>query len=228
MTVLNSTDHSHRNSGKLAIFDLDGTLLDSMGVWRQIDEEFLAQRGITMPEDYARSISALEFREIAHYTIRRFGLDETPEALMQTWTRMGQYAYAHTVQAKPYAKEYLQYLKASGAKLAVATSLHESMRDPALKHAGLYDYFDAIVSVDEGSNNGKHTPEIYLYTANKVGVEPRDCTVFEDLLTAVRSAKAGGMRVWGVYDDSSAGDWHEIQRIADGTLRTFDQAPLQL
>ena len=111
------------NQGKGAIFDLDGTLLDSMGVWDQVDIDFLSKRGIDVPDDYMTKVAAMQFRQIAEYTIARFDLSDTPEELMDEWDHMARVMYSTVVEAKPYAREYLAQLKGSGAKLAVATSL---------------------------------------------------------------------------------------------------------
>lgn len=198
------------NHGKAAIFDLDGTLLDSMGVWDQVDIDFLAKRGIEVPADYMGKVAAMQFRQIAEYTIARFGLPDTPEALMQEWDDMARVAYSTVVEAKPHAVEYLSYLKRSGAKLAVATSLPPALREPAMKHVGIFDYFDQIVSVDDANDVGKDRPDVFLLAAGRLGVVPEQCTVFEDLLVAMRSAKSVGMRVWAIHDDSSDGDWPDI------------------
>ena len=115
------TQENVSNQGKGAIFDLDGTLLDSMGVWDQVDVDFLAKRGFEVPDDYMQKVAAMQFRQIAEYTIARFNLSDTPEALMEEWDHMARVMYATVVEAKPYAREYLESLKASGAKLAVAT-----------------------------------------------------------------------------------------------------------
>ena len=131
------TQETKANQGKGAIFDLDGTLLDSMGVWDQVDVDFLAKRGIEVPDDYMQKVAAMQFRQIAEYTIARFGLSDTPEALMEEWDHMARVMYATVVEAKPYAREYLESLKASGAKLAVATSLPPMLREPAMKHVGI-------------------------------------------------------------------------------------------
>lgn len=216
------------NHGKAAIFDLDGTLLDSMGVWDQVDIDFLAKRGIEVPADYMGKVAAMQFRQIAEYTIARFGLPDTPEALMQEWDDMARVAYSTVVEAKPHAVEYLSYLKRSGAKLAVATSLPPALREPAMKHVGIFDYFDQIVSVDDANDVGKDRPDVFLLAAGRLGVVPEQCTVFEDLLVAMRSAKSVGMRVWAIHDDSSDGDWPDIRGLADGVLFDFSEAPRSL
>lgn len=216
------------NAGKAAIFDLDGTLLDSMGVWDQVDIDFLSRRGITVPDDYMTTVAAMQFRQIAEYTISRFSLDDTPEQLMDEWDNMARIAYATVVEAKPHAVEYLASLKKSGAQLAVATSLPPSLREPAMRHVGILDFFDVTVSVDDVGDVGKDKPDIYLLAAKRLGVKPSDCTVFEDLLTAIRSARAAGMKVWAMHDDSSNRDWPQICELADGVLFDFAEAPRTL
>ena len=99
------TQETKANQGKGAIFDLDGTLLDSMGVWDQVDVDFLAKRGIEVPDDYMQKVAAMQFRQIAEYTIARFGLSDTPEALMEEWDHMARVMYATVVEAKPYARD---------------------------------------------------------------------------------------------------------------------------
>mgnify|MGYP005937303253 CR=1 FL=1 len=171
------------NQGKGAIFDLDGTLLDSMGVWDQVDIDFLSKRGIDVPDDYMTKVAAMQFRQIAEYTIARFSLTDTPEELMDEWDHMARVMYATVVEAKPYAREYLAQLKESGAKLAVATSLPPMLREPAMKHVGIFDYFDEVVSVDDAGDVGKDQPDVYLLAASHLGVEPGECTVFYHELT---------------------------------------------
>ncbi|MBT1182254.1 HAD family phosphatase [Bifidobacterium sp. CP2] len=213
---------------KAAIFDLDGTLLDSMGVWDQVDIDFLAKRGIAVPDDYMTMVAPMQFRQIAEYTIARFGLPDTPEALMDEWDDMARVAYATTVEAKPGALDYLKDLRARGVRLGVATSLPPRLREPALEHVGMLGLFDEIVSVDDANDVGKDRPDVFLLAAARLGVEPRDCTVFEDLLVAIRSARSVGMRVWAMHDDSSDADWSTICDEADGVLFDFHDAPRDL
>ena len=222
------TQENVSNQGKGAIFDLDGTLLDSMGVWDQVDVDFLAKRGFEVPDDYMQKVAAMQFRQIAEYTIARFNLSDTPEELMEEWNHMASVVYSTVVEAKPHAREYLATLKASGAKLSVATSLPPTLREPAMRHVGIFDYFDEVVSVDDAGDIGKDRPDVYLLAASRLGIEPTDCTVFEDLLVGMRSAKSVGMRVWAMHDDSSDADWPVICGLADGVMFDFHDAPAAL
>ena len=208
-----------------AIFDLDGTLLDSMGVWDEIDVAFLSRRGFAVPEDYAQVIIPLSFRETAVYTIERFGLAETPEAVMAEWTRMAEEAYAFRVEPKPYAAELLRRWKARGVKLAVATASHEALFVPALRRAGLYECFDAVTTLAEVAR-GKGFPDIYQRTAEKLALPPRDCLVLEDILAGIRGARAGGFQTAAVADPSNRRDQEALAREADAFLSDFSEALL--
>jgi beta-phosphoglucomutase-like phosphatase (HAD superfamily) len=207
------------------IFDLDGTLLDSMDVWGKIDVDFLQKRGIAVPSDYMDAISSMSFTECAAYTINRFNLSDSIDSLMREWTDMAAYAYGHTVLMKPYAKEYLSSLRERGAKLAVATSLSAELYEPALRGQGIYDWFHVICNSDE-AGCGKSRPDVFLLAAKKLNVKACDCIVFEDILPAVKTAKDAGMKVCGVYDKAAANDWEQIKETADYVITDWRNAPL--
>ena len=132
-----------------AVFDLDGTLLDSLGVWARVDAEFFARRGMEMPADYIAAISGLGFQDCAEYTRRRFDLPETADQILAEWTEMAAAEYAGNVALKPGAARYLRALKRAGVRLAVATVLPERFFAPCLKRHGLCDLFDAICTSAE-------------------------------------------------------------------------------
>lgn len=205
-----------------AIFDLDGTLLDSMHVWKEIDLEFLAKRGFSVPLGYSESLAGLSFRETAEYVIATFGLDETPDDIMQEWNRMAIEAYRHKVRLKPHAREYLLWLRERGVRLAVCTALSQKLYVPALQNNGIYELFDAFVSTDD-VDRGKNFPDAYLLAAARLGIPPPDCAVFEDILPAVRGALAAHMQVYGVFDPSSEADREQIEAITQGYLYDFSE-----
>lgn len=213
------------NAGKAAIFDLDGTLLDSMSVWEEVDARFFRERGITFPADFPTTVAAMQFNEIAAYTKARFHLQDSTEDLVAIWSRMAAYEYAHHVNPKPHACSYVRHLHDTGAKLAVATTLPAQLRVPALQHSGLMPYFDVVCSTGDNNGRGKEHADIYLHAAQRLGIDPQACTVFEDILPAIRSTQSVGMKVWAIYDASSDKDWPMITRLATGSLRDFSQAP---
>ena len=210
---------------KAYIFDLDGTLFESMDVWGKVDAAFLEKRGIPHTDEYAQAILAMHFDEAAEYTIKRFGLDENPEDIKQEWLNLAIHAYEHDVELKLHVKDYLFSLSAQGHKLAVATSLPEEIMVPALHKHGIYHIFHAICTARE-VGCGKAKPDIFLLAAKKLGVAPEDCLLFDDILAAVKSAKSIGMKVCGVYDKSSQQDWDEICAAADYVIHSFEAAPI--
>lgn len=208
-----------------AVFDLDGTLLDSMDVWEKIDIEFLAKRGLPAPQNYVTEICARSFKESAEYTIELFGLDESVEAIIEEWNRMAAYEYANNVRLMPHTMDYLLRLKADHIKLAVATGLPEELYKPCLLNNGVHGLFDSLCSTDQ-VKRGKEYPDIFLFAAAELKAPPQKCIVFEDVLPAIRSAKQAGMITYGVYDKYSAHNESEIKAIADGYLYDFRNAPL--
>ncbi|WEV71789.1 HAD family phosphatase [Bifidobacterium sp. ESL0790] len=216
------------NEGKAAIFDLDGTLLDSMDVWHQVDVDFFRSRDIELTDDYMGIVNAMRPDEVARYTIEHYGLDDTPAELTKLWDSMVLEAYGHTVEAKPHAVEYLDYLKSSGARLAVATSLSPQVRGIGMEHVGIRRFFDVVISVEDTDARSKHSPEVYLAAASRLGVAAQDCTVFEDLLVAVKAARSAGMHVWAMEDDYSLADRPAIREAADGLIADFADAPRKL
>jgi HAD superfamily hydrolase (TIGR01509 family) len=211
---------------KAYIFDLDGTLLDSLDCWDKIDKEFLESRNLIAP-DYREAIRVLSYSETAEYTAKRFGLTETPEELMAEWTRMAESFYRHEAKLKPYAKEYLRSLKDAGALIGVATSNSEDLFKPALASNGVLELFDAFATTFEVSR-GKSDPDVFLLAAEKLGAKPEDCIVFEDTPEGIKSAKQANMAVYGVYEESWKNHWDYIKELADGVIYDFSEAPLPL
>lgn len=208
-----------------AIFDLDGTILDSMDVWEHIDIQFLKKRKLPVPENYVTEICARSFEEAAQYTIDLFGLQETVEGIIEEWNNMAVEEYSNHVGLLPHALDYLLRLKEHGIKLAVATGLPEKLYMPCLKNNSILELFDALCSTDE-VQRGKEYSDVFELAARKLGVAPEHCIVFDDVLPAIKSAKAARMLAGGIYDKYSADQRTEIERIADIYLLDFRQAPI--
>jgi HAD superfamily hydrolase (TIGR01509 family) len=205
---------------KGAIFDLDGTLIDSMGVWDKIGRDFLAARGIKAPDDLSRVVKNLSFDEVAAYYIREFALPDSATQLMAIWNAMAYREYAENIELKPGVRPYLIMLKENHIKTAIATATDRELTEAVLRRHRLREFFQAIVTVAD-IGKGKEHPDIFLLAAQKLQVRPQECIVFEDCLHAVAGAKQAGMKVWAVYDPASAHERPEMERIADGYIQGF-------
>lgn len=207
---------------KGVIFDLDGTLLDSTWVWKQVDVEFLGRYGHDVPEDYSDAIKAMGFEQVANYTIGRFGLPLTPGEVMSEWNDMAIRAYSEKVKVRQGTRELLLWLQEQGIPAGVATSNTAMLFEPCLRHNGIYGLFHSFT---EGSevDRGKEFPDIYIKEADKLGCEPFSCVVFEDIIPALKGAADGGFitvgvkeKAWG-YEDREFGKYcdHIINEITD-------------
>lgn len=207
---------------KAAIFDFDGTLADSCHVWKKVDENFFGKRGMQVPDDYFDKISTLSFYKGAVFTKEAYGIRESVEEIMQEWNRDVIDEYRHNVQLKPGAAEYLRQVKKSGFKVGLATATNPEYYRPVLERYSLSDFFDAYA---DGSDNvrGKDYPDIYLLCAERLGVEPKNCTVFEDVTKCIRTVKDAGMRAIAVYDTHNP-SWEDAKHIADGVLSGWNTA----
>lgn len=175
---------------KAAIFDLDGTLLDSMNIWQKVDRTFLARRNLSLTPDYTEALQTLHFPEAARYTKSRFSLPESEEEIIGEWMSLTEEAY-RTVPLMPFAKEYLLFLAERNVRLGIATSSDRRLFLPALAHHGIDKLFSAVVTVTDVSR-GKEFADVYLKTAELLGVSPEQCAVFEDVPQAACAARSGG------------------------------------
>ncbi|PRR84261.1 HAD family hydrolase [Clostridium vincentii] len=207
---------------KAAIFDLDGTLIDSMWIWDQIDTAYLSSRGFDQPKNLKDDINHLSFQETGVYFKNRFHLDDSIETILATWHDMAFSHYSNDVTLKKGVIPFLDYLKHSGIKIGLATSNHTSLLEAALNCTGIYKYFDSITTTDEVSK-GKNNPDVYLLAADKLGVTPKECIVFEDILEAVRGAKLANMKVVAMHDESSKYQRDDLMCIADKYIYDFTE-----
>lgn len=205
-----------------AVFDLDGTVLDSTDVWLQIDREFFGKRNMELPEGYDRIIAPMGFERAAVYTVETYGLKESPEEIVEEWHFMSHQKFSKEVMLKPGVKNYLQFLKDKGVTLCIATASQENMFIPALENNGILNLFDSVTTLKE-VRRGKGFPDIYLQAAKKVDAKIQDCVVFEDLLQGIQGAKDGGFYTVAVYDKGSEKDIDKIKNISDKFIYNFSE-----
>lgn len=207
-----------------AVFDLDGTLLNSMHVWDKVDNDFFEKRGITAPDDYIAEICTMTINEIAVYTKKRFNFPQQPQELIDEWVSMAETEYKKNVQLKDGAKEYLFYVKQKGLKLGVLTSLSTELAVPALVRCGIYDLFDTVVSTSD-SNIAKNLTAAYEDIARRLETNTENCIFFDDTYPAVLAAKQAGMTVVGVFEETSPEMQANIQKTADFYITHWKNAP---
>ena len=205
-----------------AVFDLDGTLLDSSWVWEKVDEKFLGDRGFQVPDDYVDEMSPLGAERAAVYTIERFGLNEDKDDIVREWIEMAKKEYATEVVCKPYAKEFLEELHKLNIKMAVATSSDRELFMKTLEREGILKYFQKIVTVDE-VERGKGYPDIYEEAARRIKVNPHKCLVFEDILAGVTGASLGEFNVVAVFDEKSKHNWEKIKSISKYSINDYKE-----
>ena len=207
---------------KAAIFDLDGTLVDSMWIWEQIDTDFLASKGIPVPANLKEEINHLSFQQTAHYFKDRLSLKESTEELMDTWHHMAYHHYCNDVKLKEGALEFLSYLKQQNIKIGLATSNSMPLLTAALESNNILHFFDEISTTNEVST-GKNNPDVYILSAKKLGVSPEECIVFEDIIEAVNGAKKANMKVVAVYDKAAEHQKESLTKLADKYIMSFNE-----
>lgn len=206
------------------IFDLDGTLVDSMWMWESIDIEYLGKFGIALPPDLQKSISGMSFSETAIYFKKRFNLKDSVDQIKEDWNRMAWDKYLNEVPVKEGVLELLHYLKRNQIPAGIATSNSRELVDLIIEKHGIKEYFASIRTSCEVIK-GKPSPDIYLLVASDLQVEPSKCLVFEDVLQGVMAGKNAGMKVCAVYDEFSVDDQEQNRKLADYYVKSILDIP---
>ena len=187
---------------KAAIFDFDGTLVDSMYVWSKVDKEFLEARNIEVTDEYTDKMRSMFFETAAAYTKKVYDLPDSTDEIMQEWLDMAHYEYANNVRAKSGAASFIRLLKERGIKIGMATSNNPYLLRPCLENNRMNELFDCVCYTSQVGMN-KSNPDIYLFTAKTLGVKPEQCIVFEDIPEGIISSSSVGMKTAAVYDESN-------------------------
>ena len=207
---------------KAAIFDMDGTLLDSMPMWRSLGGRYLAKFGIELTPEIHEACKPMTLEQSADYFCRTLLPGKTPEQVLEEWGRMVEDSYRAEDPLKPYIREYLAALKERGVRLGVATLTPYVHAYPALRRHGLDSIFEFILTTDD-VGVGKHDPAIYLEAARRLETPVSDCVVFEDAWYAVQTAKDAGFPVWAVADPDAAQNVEKIKAACDRYVSDYGE-----
>lgn len=206
---------------KAVIFDMDGSLVDSMWIWPEVDRIYMDKYGLTEPETFHKDIEGMSYTETAQYFVDTFDtLNRTVEQVKEEWRDMTIELYATKVFPKPGAMEFLDRMKKQGILLGIATSNNREIADAALNARGLMEYFDSVRTSCEVAA-GKPASDVYLKVAEDLHVMPDECLVFEDIPNGILAGKNAGMEVCAVDDPFSRPDESEKKRLADYFIRDF-------
>lgn len=205
---------------KGAIFDVDGTLLDSMEIWEDVGVRYLNSIGIEAEPDLGTVLFTMSIQEGAAYVKEHYHLSQEPEEIVQGVLDIISNYYKKTALLKSGAKELLEKLDKHNIPMTVATSNNKKEIEMAFERLGIAKYFDRIFTCEE-VGAGKTKPDIYLRAAEYLGTRPEETVVFEDVIHAIRSAKQAGFQVVGIYDETSKDDQEEVRREADWYCREW-------
>lgn len=210
---------------KAVIFDLDGTLVDSMWMWKAIDIEYLTKIDAVFPEDidaFQKELEGMGFTETAVLFKKRFQIEDSLEEIKKTWISMAEDKYCREVPLKPGAFEFLKELKRRGIRIGISSSNSRELIETVLKAHQIDTYFSCITTCCEVPK-GKPAPDVYLKTAAELGIAPEDCLVFEDVPMGIMAGKNAGMKVCAVEDAYSKNQEKEKRELADRYIKDYTE-----
>ncbi len=201
------------------IFDFDGTLVDSMPTWAGVHIKALVKAGIKVPENFVETITPLGNINASKYTIS-LGLEISLDDYLKNISEILYFEYLNHVALKDFVFDFLKELKKAGSSLNVLTASPHHYVDGCLKKHNVYSLFDNVWTIEDFGLT-KAQPDIYIAVARKLGVNISECLFFDDNLTALKTAKAAGMKTVGVYDLSSKNYTEQIKEISDYYIESF-------
>lgn len=205
---------------KGAIFDADGTLLDSMPIWQELGQRYLARRGIKAEQGLSDILYPMTMKESCRYLKKKYDLSESVESISAEMIEMIRSFYKNEVTLKAGVADYLQYLHKRNIPMIVATSNDKSLLKGAFARLQISGYFQDILTCSKFST-GKREPKIYLTAAQNLGTQPQETAVFEDVLHGIQSAKNAGFMTIAVEDISNHAETARLSYTADYFIRDF-------
>lgn len=206
---------------KGAIFDMDGTLLDSMSVWDNVGENYLRSIGYEPMENFAEIIKNLSLRQAACYCKSEYGIELSVDEIVDGVNAMVEDFYRYESALKPGVDEFLNKLRESGVKMCVATATDRHLAEAALSRCGIAPYFCDILTCNS-VGHGKDEPIIYRLALESLGTEKSETIVFEDALFALKTAHDDGFVTAAVFDEHEIHQ-DELKRLSDFYIKNFKE-----
>lgn len=211
------------NKTKAVIFDLDGTLIDSMHIWFRILPEFLTRHGFDVRDEILRRVSCMTLTQSSEYIAEEFPkLCMTGHEIREEWLSIAYEDYSQRVKLKPGAKDFIYKLKEHGIKIAAATACAKNLAEVCLENNGIADIFDVIVYAED-VGCGKDSPMVYVETLKRLECRACDAVLFEDILVAVKTADSIGLRTIAVEEETAIADREEIKKSAYMYIKDFTE-----
>ena len=204
------------------IFDVDGTIADSMWMWKQIDIEYLDRFGIPLPADLQKNIEGMSFRETAHYFKEHFKIQDSIEQMMSDWNEMAAQKYRYEIPLKAGVLNFLEKCRTKGILLGIATSNSAELLGYLLEAHELESFFDVIITGSDGLK-GKPAPDMYLEAAKRLSLDASKCLVFEDIIPGILAGKRAGMKVCAIDDAYSRDVLAKKKEEADFFIESFEE-----
>lgn len=204
------------------IFDLDGTLLDSLDAWADSDKIFLAEQNIPYDPIISEKLKTMHFVSAAQFFIDELGVKEPLEKVMARINEIIEHKYCHEVAAKPFVREYMEQCAKKGIAMCAATSNLKTLAASALKNNGLDGFTEFLLTSDE-VGSGKDNPDIFYICAERLGALPENTAVFEDSLHAAETAAKAGFFTVGVFDSHYAAEFDRLKSVCNMTVKSFGE-----
>lgn len=209
---------------KAVIFDLDGSLVDSMWIWREIDIEYMNRHGYATTREeldaFQAEIEGMSFRETAEWVSSHYNIPRTCEEMMDDWNDMAWDKYEKDVPLKNGVRDFIEGCHKKGIKLGIASSNSRELVENVLNVHGIIHYFECIKTGSDGLP-GKPSPAIYLAAAEALQIPPSECLVFEDIVNGIQAGKNAGMTVCAIEDAYSAHQREEKKKLADYYIEDY-------
>lgn len=207
---------------RFAIFDMDGTLIDSMPAWKSLGTTFLRECGIEPPSDLRKKVAKMTMLESGEY-FNSLGIKGTAQEIAADLNACMERQYRTTIAEREGVKKYLEALKAKNVRCCVATATDLSLAKACLTRLGLMSFFEFAVSCEDIGVT-KHQPDIYFEAAKRLGGKPCDIAVYEDVPYAAKTAKDAGFFVVGVFDPACEAPQEQLREYSNEYIKDYTAA----